>query len=244
MKKVLLIVINIIISGLIITGCNQPNEPSDEFEMQSYFPLKVGNWWIYEYFLLDENGNRTSKIQTDSVIVTGTDTINGKHCFILVEKCVDQWWSSTDTEYYYNEGARHYQLVNPWVGYKSQQDWYMMANLHSYGWDMFNIYDTLPHGGNPSYLHAVANISNNFETKVFFNSDSIICRNFSMKYKYTNRFLSLEGDTIENTISSYEKQYYYSKYIGLIKRIEMFYDGPSSFFDRGIEKMLIDYGPK
>ncbi|OGU15183.1 MAG: hypothetical protein A2X61_15140 [Ignavibacteria bacterium GWB2_35_12] len=211
--------------------------------MQSFFPLKVGNWWIYEFYYLDANGNRTYKIQADSIIVTGLDTINGKPCYVLVEKCVEGS-CYPDTEYYFNEGGRLYHYTAPGMHGKNPRDWYILANLKSYNWDMFSVYDTLPHGNNPSFLHAVANINNNFETKILFNGDTINCRNFSRKYKYTNRFMGLDGDTIENTIRRYETQFYYAKYIGIINQKNMYFEGYNSLTNKGVEKVLIDYGPK
>ena len=243
MKKVLLIVIAVIFSVLLFTGCSQPNEPSDEFNMELYFPMKVGNWWIYEFYRLDANGNRTNKIQTDSIIVSGIDTINGKPCYVFVEKNVEYSFYP-DTGYYFIEGPRLYQLFDPWVGYKSQEDWYILANLKTYNWEMFNIYDTLPHWQSPSYLHAVANMSNNFETKLIFNGDSINCRYFFGEIKYTNRFLGVDSVYVENTIKRYETQFYYSKNIGIIYQKDLLFEGYNQYSNTDIEKVLIDYGPK
>ena len=49
-----------------------------------YFPLKVGNYWVYEnYQINDLTGEETKLAQTDSIIITREKGINGKVYFVL-----------------------------------------------------------------------------------------------------------------------------------------------------------------
>jgi len=55
-------------------------EPIDK---ANYFPLEIGNYWIYEHFDLDSLGNETERNRTDSVILSRDTIINGNQYFIL-----------------------------------------------------------------------------------------------------------------------------------------------------------------
>ena len=49
-----------------------------------YFPMAVGNYWIYENYSIDSNGVETRLNQLDSVFVSGTFMENG-HTYFTIE---------------------------------------------------------------------------------------------------------------------------------------------------------------
>jgi hypothetical protein len=55
----------------------------DTIAKVSYLPLKVGNYWIYQEFMIDTSGNETANSIIDSVIINRDTIINRKKYFVL-----------------------------------------------------------------------------------------------------------------------------------------------------------------
>jgi len=55
-------------------------------EKNSYFPLKIGNYWIYKHYDIDQLGNETEMDRTDSVLITRDTIIDSKQYFVLEGK--------------------------------------------------------------------------------------------------------------------------------------------------------------
>jgi hypothetical protein len=74
--------------GLILTllaSCDKDDSNSiiDPVETKDYFPLKIGNYWIYKHYDIDSIGNVTERNRTDSVIISRDSIINSNQYFIL-----------------------------------------------------------------------------------------------------------------------------------------------------------------
>lgn len=59
--------------GLLValfTSCDKDNSTPiiDSADKANYFPLQIGNYWVYEHYDIDSLGNETIKNRTDSVI--------------------------------------------------------------------------------------------------------------------------------------------------------------------------------
>jgi hypothetical protein len=70
---------------LLITSCNkeESNLIINPVDKANYFPLKVGNYWIYEHYDIDSLGNETYKNKTDSIILIRDTIIKGNQYFVL-----------------------------------------------------------------------------------------------------------------------------------------------------------------
>jgi len=74
---------------LFVASCNkQSTEPTDSQNAKNYFPLEVGNYWIYRL----NGGEKSGKL--DTVRVIGTKIIEEKKYFVLQQKV---WYSNIDT---------------------------------------------------------------------------------------------------------------------------------------------------
>lgn len=58
-------------------SCKTENEPSDETQ-SIYLPMSVGNYWIYQHFIVDSLGNEHPLNSFDSVVITNDSLINNK----------------------------------------------------------------------------------------------------------------------------------------------------------------------
>lgn len=58
-------------------SCKTENEPSSETS-PVYLPMAVGNYWIYQHFIVDSLGNELSLNQFDSVVIMKDTLINNK----------------------------------------------------------------------------------------------------------------------------------------------------------------------
>lgn len=60
------------------SGGSQPTDPD-----YGYIPFYPGNYWIYEHFKIDSLGNETLQDVYDSVVITGTTTINSLSYYVF-----------------------------------------------------------------------------------------------------------------------------------------------------------------
>ncbi len=56
---------------------------SDTPNSNNFYPLAVDNYWIYEKFNIDENGNSSPTNHRDTIRVIGTENINGTNYYVL-----------------------------------------------------------------------------------------------------------------------------------------------------------------
>jgi hypothetical protein len=59
------------------------NSINDSVEKTNYFPLGIGNYWIYKHYDIDSLGNETERDRIDSVIINRDTIINNNQYFIL-----------------------------------------------------------------------------------------------------------------------------------------------------------------
>lgn len=69
----------------LFTSCDKEvsNPIIDPVDKPNYFPLDVGNYWVYEHYDIDLLGNETKSGKTDSVIVSGVKVVNGNQYYVL-----------------------------------------------------------------------------------------------------------------------------------------------------------------
>ncbi len=58
-------------------ACKTENEPSNEMQ-PAYLPMSIGNYWIYQHFIVDSLGNEHPLNSFDSVVIIKDTLINNK----------------------------------------------------------------------------------------------------------------------------------------------------------------------
>jgi len=71
------------ILSLLFVQCNDESSEPEVKTAESYLPLAVGNYWIYENCRIDSLGNETKLSQIDTVIITKDTLINNKKYFVF-----------------------------------------------------------------------------------------------------------------------------------------------------------------
>lgn len=77
MRKLFLVVFAI----SLFASCSK--DKSNPTEKSNYFPLQIGNYWVYNHYSIDSLGNETDINKTDSVVIKRDTTINNNQYFIL-----------------------------------------------------------------------------------------------------------------------------------------------------------------
>lgn len=85
MKRVLLLIT--LASAIVFASCSKKDNGSDNIEIvdpdYGYIPFYPGNYWVYEQFSIDTLGNETLLNEYDSVVITGTATVNSKSYIVF-----------------------------------------------------------------------------------------------------------------------------------------------------------------
>tara|TARA_B100001109_G_scaffold243092_2_gene228602 strand:+ start:2116 stop:2754 length:639 start_codon:yes stop_codon:yes gene_type:complete len=80
------------IIALTLFSCKKDEENTVQVETQNtpispnYFPLEVGNYWVYENYSVDTSGNETNLNKQDSVRVIRDTMVNGNRYFYMYGK--------------------------------------------------------------------------------------------------------------------------------------------------------------
>ena len=66
--------------GLLAVSCTKENSENNlnPLPTSDYMQLKIGNYWVYEWYRLDSLGNEIPTSEADSSIITGDTNISGK----------------------------------------------------------------------------------------------------------------------------------------------------------------------
>jgi hypothetical protein len=105
----LILIMYFIFLPIFLSGCKTDNslQPSDS---SSYLPVKLGNYWIYRTYNLDNFSNPIpSSFVTDSVVIVNTDSILGQKCWLFL---TFRNGTITDSSYYINQNNIIYKLFN------------------------------------------------------------------------------------------------------------------------------------
>ncbi len=71
---------------ILIAGCKKDGgeeTPHGTISLTNYFPLSVGNYWVYENYNIDSLGNETLVDRIDSMYINRDTTVNGYNYYIL-----------------------------------------------------------------------------------------------------------------------------------------------------------------
>jgi len=105
-------------SLLMLTNCSDDddNPSNNNGDDETYYPMKVGNYWIYESNDLDIDEEYVDGTYTmDSIVVTSVEEMYGKSSFKHVSytktEINDPWEFESET-YFYSEGKKLYGLFD------------------------------------------------------------------------------------------------------------------------------------
>ena len=70
--------LSIMACAIFLTNCSDNTVTIED----SYYPLAVGNYWVYDWLRIDPNTGEAPTGERDSVMITGDTIINGKTYFI------------------------------------------------------------------------------------------------------------------------------------------------------------------
>lgn len=108
MKRIVSFLVSISFIITLITSCSDNStQPSDSHK--EFFPLSLNTYWIYDRYLLDDDGNpiEITKVQ-DSLVVTKTVLLLNKNCFEV--SSFDFQNQLMEKNYYYYESDAYYTL--------------------------------------------------------------------------------------------------------------------------------------
>ena len=68
---------------ILLTGCKKDNSETvlKPISEPDYLQLEIGNYWVYEWYHLDQDGNESFDGTIDSCIIIGDTSINGYQYF-------------------------------------------------------------------------------------------------------------------------------------------------------------------
>lgn len=147
-------------------------------DTMKFFPLKVGNYWVYESYSIDDKYNRISGTESiDSLVVTAKISLLGSSCFVIL-RYNDGIFK--DTLFLYIDKNQLFRLHNGEtdsipglvskffkIGDLDLKEWNIYADIQSdsnFVFDSKKITATRHYAINGSVLDPV---------KVYFNNDSI-----------------------------------------------------------------------
>lgn len=93
--RILRFTLHIFILCLVVTACKKddkietPNLPDPLQEKHKYYPLEVGNFWVYKLFEIDNLSNEIELNQTDSCFIAKDTIIRGIKYYKLSEPNID-----------------------------------------------------------------------------------------------------------------------------------------------------------
>ncbi|TNE33622.1 hypothetical protein EP342_03655 [bacterium] len=114
---------------------DKTTNPGDNPSTTSSF-LNTGNWWKYNVYLVDGNGNplgEPSSNYTDRII--GKVTIGGKEAYILVEEDSDK--NLSDSNYIYTDANGIYSYGNEFNS-EGTSSWTKLIDFKNTEWDVAN----------------------------------------------------------------------------------------------------------
>ncbi|MCF8367948.1 MAG: hypothetical protein K9G76_02820 [Bacteroidales bacterium] len=119
MKRVIFLFLPALI--LVFTSCSRDedttiNQPETT---DSYIPLHIGNYWVFDQYKIDTLGIETLMDTYDSLVITGVESINGKSYYVFE----GTWLSGpelTDTVYMLRDSSGY--CVDPlgWIHFTDQ----------------------------------------------------------------------------------------------------------------------------
>ncbi|MFH1052688.1 MAG: hypothetical protein V1779_17340 [bacterium] len=263
MYRILIFIYLLILNFLI--SCENNSEPIDDSE-NKFFPLKIGNYWIYNSYEKDFNNNIISSTQTeDSVVIEFSENILGEIAFYFVKY---RNGKVNDTLIFAYSGQNIYRLFdsNSIPIPNMIRTWFPVINFQTAKNITYNVYkklinnylyfeDNIVYTAN--YWHTI-NGEYTYNDSIDFENSKLATKKFSNKYdskleyKKVRKLTETSYDTLlVNRLMKYYDKYQLVEGIGLFKLQRDSYTintmtEPSSTFEKveyvkGFESLLKRY---
>ncbi len=143
MKKIAKILI-LLVSVFLISSCSDDKVTTPKVEEELKMPLSIGNWWKYEVYEVDDNGEIVgSLLNTFTITVDRRDSVEGKYAYILREDGRKKGGYSMTMDAT-KDGIYFYE---PWIWGEIGVDeeppyidpWPMVIDFKNASWEMYNV---------------------------------------------------------------------------------------------------------
>ncbi len=97
---------------IVLSSCSSDN-PTNNNPQGDFAFLNIGNWWIYERYVIDSAGNKSGDSYFDSTFVTETEVVLGRTGAFKVK--TENEGIEDIEDYYYTEGEKcfiHSDFIN------------------------------------------------------------------------------------------------------------------------------------
>lgn len=210
MKHIRILLI-ILISLNFFSSCKKSNPVVKTTNNGSYLPLEKGNYWIYEHYKIDNQGNKTRILGLDSVWVEGT-LVSGTDTHYLINASEDSLSESQRSRKTFFVNIRPIFSSSFHSVYDSS-GYYMVRSFRQALFSEFNFTDTINKRSNNSIsdplLLSFSKMFKNQNVR-FLNSTkpAIVCEHTDMLYK---------DDSATLGVNSLKYKAFYTKGIGQVK---------------------------
>jgi hypothetical protein len=174
---------------MILSGCEEATGPQDG-DNSDFFPMEIGNYWIYESYEKDINNNIIySSLIEDSIVIEKSETVSGMTAYKFVKYSSEK---AVDTILFSKNGNIIYRLFDTnsidIPGLNST--WFPIADFNMTMNGTWNIYKQLVNnffvqddGGSYSgtYRHAI-NGEFVYMDSIEFEKKKYLHKNFTNKY--------------------------------------------------------------
>lgn len=83
--KNLFVLLPLAIFSLMLASCEkEPVEHTQPESVLKYYPLSIGNYWVYQNYKIDSLGNEEVFPWTDSIVIEQDSMINGNTYYVLI----------------------------------------------------------------------------------------------------------------------------------------------------------------
>ncbi len=113
-KRSITVLATVLVAAL-LSACSKEESSTGPTTPPNYFPLAVGNWWVYTGIELDTSGAEIPGTEwRDSSVVVAQTTIAGRQGYVMVSYSTRT--GGTDTMMVASEGGRLYVYSEGWTG--------------------------------------------------------------------------------------------------------------------------------
>ncbi len=71
------------VSVIALFSCGKTKEKNTPVAVTDYFPMEIGNYWVYEHYRIDMFGHSTKLPLTDSIVIAADTIINGNTYYVF-----------------------------------------------------------------------------------------------------------------------------------------------------------------
>jgi len=202
----------------IISCSDNPSGTDNVLKASDFFPLSIGNYWVYEYVELNKKREPVGDVSIDSSVIVGTRNFMNKTFHTVLTYRNN---SIIDTSWYHTDNLRINQIANAGkTGIQSLDDTlFKMVELYSPNWLIMLIakdsaivkWEDEYHITNSQFRYN--GYRNYGGDTVEINSEQHITMSFRIVFDAINYFRDTSGTVLINYQPAF---YYYKKNIGPI----------------------------